>query len=121
MEEKSKYVIVKYFGNWADEMDIEGVEVMLRSDYEQKLKKIKSLIGDDGYVSIYYGTNEDQEYELKEFLSCFDVVDCDDDFAEKFNEKIGKIGFKFSEEIDRLIEYEEEENDDDDDDDDDDE
>ena len=119
MEEKSKYIIAKFADNWADEMGIEGVDVMLREDFFTLYDIVKDI---DLSIEVGIGTNEDLRYPNgPALLNCITVEDVDEDFALKFIEKIGSIGFSPFEIIYNVLEwhdlipegYEEDDNDND--------
>jgi len=91
MEEKSKYIIAKFSGNWADEMDIEGVDVMLREDFLTLYDIIKEI---NDPIEFGIGTNEEMYYpDGPSLLEDIEIKDIDEEFAIKFNEEIGSIGF----------------------------
>jgi len=57
-------VLVKWSSNWADEMDIEGVDIMRKTKWEALKKKILSKKN----FCIYIGTNEEIDYSSGEDL-----------------------------------------------------
>ncbi len=90
-EAKSKYIIAKFADNWADEMNIEGVDVMLREDFFTLYDIIKEI---NEPIEISIGSNEEMYYSNgPALLKKIKIKDIDEEFATKFNEEIGSIGF----------------------------
>jgi len=77
-------LLVKFDENWADEMDVSGFKLFKsEQDWQKAIKKFKDEreIEDeeDCCFSIYFGTNEDNEYtSFSEFLNCFEVTNISD-------------------------------------------
>jgi hypothetical protein len=88
---ESKYVLVKFSDNWADEMDIEGVEVVPRDDFYKIYNLVKEV---DHEFEINIGTNEDLFYDDgSDFLKHVKVTNIDEDFANKYYKFVGDVGF----------------------------
>lgn len=88
---ESKFVKVIFKDNWADEMDIEGVEVVLREEFFEKYDKVKEI---KGPISVSIGSNEEIDYyEISDFLSSIEIGEVSDEFAEMYNKEIGPVGF----------------------------
>lgn len=68
-KESTQYYLVKYESDWADEMDIEGFDILTQEDKDY----FESLIPTDDKPLIHYvGTNEEIEYWNSEmFLRCY--------------------------------------------------
>lgn len=68
-ENKQEWLLVKFSDNWADEMDLEGFEVVTRKQYDDFVaEKLKSPSEDDddyegGSFCRCFGTNEENEYD----------------------------------------------------------
>jgi len=64
-------VLVKYEGNWADEMDISGHYVTTQEGYNDEVEVFKAMLEHDS-ITYCVGTNEEIEYEtIDELLECF--------------------------------------------------
>lgn len=57
-------VLVKWSSNWADEMDVEGFDIMKKTDWDALKKKILKKEN----FCIYIGTNEEIDYASGEDL-----------------------------------------------------
>jgi hypothetical protein len=60
----SKFYLLKYSDNWADEMDIDGHAVLTSEEYNEFNSKVDEL----EYLWFSVGTNEDIEYESNESI-----------------------------------------------------
>lgn len=91
--EHQKY-IVRYSGNWADEMDLEGFSLMDGEELNKYIETAKKFFATGDTYSFYVGTNEEVEYEsLEDFLNDFTATAiCDADHA-VFQEHMAGIGF----------------------------
>ena len=74
----TKFVMVDFAGNWADECDFYGFKVMKRSEWDNHVKAIKAL-PDTKEIRIGYGTNEDEHYTKEGYLELFNVKDVADE------------------------------------------
>lgn len=63
-------VLIKYSGNWADEMDMDGFCIMEADKWEETKTKIASI---EGEFSIYWGSNEEEETTADEMLRNLEV------------------------------------------------
>jgi hypothetical protein len=59
--ENSKYVLVKYCDNYADEMDIYGFIALLEEEWKAYKTKLKKIYGTKTYTHSF-GTNEQIDY-----------------------------------------------------------
>jgi hypothetical protein len=59
-----KNLLVKYKGDWADELEVEGFWVTTKEEYEEWLIEIKNSFP----YTYYIGTNEEIEYESLDSL-----------------------------------------------------
>ncbi len=67
------YVLLKFSGNWADEMDIEGFLVASRAYWEHRRQELSQVEGD---LHACIGTNEYLEWsDGKELLDSIEVSD----------------------------------------------
>ena len=55
-------VIVRYDGNWRDEMDIQGFVVMTDAEWKEHLRIVKERYA-NSHFEIYIGTNEYIEFD----------------------------------------------------------
>lgn len=55
-------VLIRFKGNWADEMDLFGFEVMEEEVWEAHLKRIRQFLEDGGPYERSVGTNEYIDY-----------------------------------------------------------
>ena len=63
------HYLVKFEDNWADEIDISGFKLFEKDKWEELKKKILTITGE---INIYFGSNEDNEYDnAEDLLSCF--------------------------------------------------
>jgi len=86
---KEQLYYVSYSSNWADEMDIEGGQIMTKSIKDKFFKLVKERIEDGGY-SVYVGSNESIEYDtFKKFKADFEITEITDEEAET----LSKFGF----------------------------
>lgn len=67
--------LIKFYDNWADEMDVEGFVVYPYDDYINYMRIVHDTakkIDSGKTFELYFGTNEWIEYSTgEEFLSCF--------------------------------------------------
>lgn len=72
--------LVKFYDNWADEMDIEGFSIMSTGQFTQWARTVEEVAKkiDEGHpFEWYFGTNEWIDWEIgKEFKEAFscDVI-----------------------------------------------
>jgi hypothetical protein len=59
-----KNLLVKYKGDWADELEVEGFWITTKEKYEKWLIEIKNFFP----YTYYIGTNEEIEYESLDSL-----------------------------------------------------
>lgn len=57
-------VLLKWSSNWADEMDVEGFDIMKKSEWDEFKKKVKKMKN----FCVYIGTNEEIDYVTGEDL-----------------------------------------------------
>jgi len=109
------YILAKFYGNWADEMDLEGFWCGTEATWE-KYKDLMKVV--EFPRNKYIGTNEVMSYsDLEEYLRCFSVrylsleeyetvkklfcsavMECDDGF------RFGKIVWFHEDEIKDILE-----------------
>jgi len=64
-------LLIKFEGNWADEMDIYGFTIMTVKQWEYKKNEIRHT---PFPLEVYFGTNESEDYETpEEYLRNFKV------------------------------------------------
>jgi hypothetical protein len=57
-------VLLKWSSNWADEMDVEGFDIMKKTEWEEFKKKVRKMKN----FCVYIGTNEEIDYANGEDL-----------------------------------------------------
>ena len=74
--------LVKFYDNWADEMDIEGFSIMSTSQFTQWAKTVEEVakkIDEGRSFEWYFGTNEWIDWktgkDFKEAFSCEVITD----------------------------------------------
>jgi hypothetical protein len=109
--ENSKYISVRFIDNWADEMDIDGFEVVERESFIKYYDKIKAI---DHIFEVSFGSNEYNTYNNgKSFLDRVHTEEVTDDEATMYNKIVGPVGFTASELMEQILENEEDEEDED--------
>lgn len=84
--------LVKFDGNWADEMDVSGVKVISNELYDIVMKCLDIYFTNYGDLEISVGTNEDIIYKSKEcFLRDVDIKDIT---KEEYNSWVKIMGCK---------------------------
>lgn len=69
---KTKFFLVQYEGDWADEMDINGTAVMSETQMYEYFGSFKKYIDRHGDFIFNVGTNEEIEYDsFEEFRKAF--------------------------------------------------
>lgn len=73
----NEYILVTYSSNWADEMDVGGVKLMKRHQWNALVDKIRTYFRDGGSrVVDYVGTNQEIEYDsFNSWYSCYFVTE----------------------------------------------
>jgi hypothetical protein len=84
-------LLVKFDTNWADEMEIKGWSVFYS---ERAWEDWKDCIPNRKF-SIYFGSNQDNEYTREEFLKCFKVFDITDTDADTLERLFGGSDGRF--------------------------
>lgn len=80
----SDKVLVKFEGNWADEIDFNGHCVMTREQWDQLMQKAAAWFMNNAGDEYTYciGTNEDFEWsDYREWRDCYKVVEITEDEA----------------------------------------
>ncbi len=87
--------LIKYSGNWADEIDVSGYKLMTEDQWNEYLQDFKQKFEEDGEYNFCIGTNEDVEYSsFKGFEAAFKVKDIDDQEAKVLKKHLGEsFGF----------------------------
>lgn len=74
MSESKGYVIVHFHDNYADEFDVLGFDVMSREEYTAHMDFLEKYFDDCYRIDVYFGTNENLEYDsLKAVKSAITV------------------------------------------------
>lgn len=97
-------VIVKFEGNWADEMDISGFEIFDRSQWDIFSQKILDYTHE---LHLCIGTNEHLEYETtEEFMDNITVESLTRDEYNVINNKVGvRFGFEMIKKVVSFIDH----------------
>jgi hypothetical protein len=93
-----KHYLLKFKGNWADEMNLDGYAVLDEVDFKKFERKIKEKFEIDRGFSFYVGTNEYIEYQnIEEIKNDYSLVEIDESEV-KVLEKLGieHMGFAWS-------------------------
>lgn len=82
-------LLVIFKDNWADEIDIKGFEIVLKSWWDKYVEKFP-----DESFSSYVGSNEEVEYTGKDdYFAHFQVKEISDEFAENLVKVFGSDSF----------------------------
>lgn len=66
-----EFYVVKYFDNWADEMDLSSIVVIDGDTKEKLFKQFDKYEGKEtAFVEFYFGTNEFNEYDFAALKNC---------------------------------------------------
>ena len=69
-----RYLLVKFSGNWADEMDIDGFWIATQEQWEKYQRQWHEWFSNGDSFEWYIGTNESIEFEdYDDFMSYFDA------------------------------------------------
>jgi len=84
-------VLVIFKGNWADEMDVEGFDIISKAAWDFKKLEVEHT---DFPQMIGVGTNEELDYEsAKQYLSEFQVHEISDSDEATIRKYFGKYTF----------------------------
>jgi hypothetical protein len=87
LQQNKNMLLVKFDENWADEMDVSGFKLFKsQKAWDKAIKEFKEEKeiedDDDCCFSVYFGTNEENEYEsMSEFLDLFEVIELSNEQA----------------------------------------
>ncbi len=82
------WVLVQLNDNWADEMDLDGFQIM---DEEKWKISEERLRRSENYIEIYVGTNEEIDYRNgKDFLKSLTIISISDDQFDFIKKTFGK-------------------------------
>lgn len=101
------YVLVKYSGNWADEIDVDGFFTTTRKYYDELISRAREYFKNNtsNAYTYYVGTNEEIIYEnIEDVLNSFSVTSITEEqyktlwelFAVYKNDKNHNVGFGFT-------------------------
>lgn len=79
---KGKWLLVKWSGNWADEIDVTSQCVMKESEWTS-MKKDFNKFGDNE-LSIYIGTNENIDTTGREYIDACSIIEIPDASTREF-------------------------------------
>jgi len=107
-----KKLLVKFDSNWADEMDVDGFQVITEvefEDYKNVVGKAFKQAGKSGW-SFSIGTNEEIEFESeRDFFRCIEVTEISDEEYETFKKYFTKydkeISYGFFPDVDYFNSY----------------
>jgi hypothetical protein len=76
MNKNKIYVLVKYDGGWADEMNVPGFQIFSQDEYDSLLAQLKKHETEVFPYTHYVGTNEKIMYDsVEHLLYDFEVVE----------------------------------------------
>ena len=86
-------VIVKWDGNWADEIDYDGFCIYdSKEEWEQVLVNAKKCVRESPGEELYFGTNEYITVENESELDSYTVTDITNNEAEIIRRLVGDSG-----------------------------
>lgn len=65
--------LVKWYGNWADEFDYEGFEIVTYTQREEIIERLKN--SDREEFNLGLGTNEDDDWDKEDIIDTFESAD----------------------------------------------
>ena len=84
-------VLVIFKDDWADEMDIEGFDILTKEEWEYKKLEIEHTVFPQ---DVGFGTNECNNYDsAQDFLSMFKAVPISDEQEKMFRGIFGNYSF----------------------------
>lgn len=90
----SKYILVKYSADYADEFDCEGFGIFEKTEWEEIKKETEKSFEEDGSKERCFGTNEYLQFEdYDDWLRSFKEYDISEEEAETFKRLFGKRPF----------------------------
>jgi hypothetical protein len=97
----NEYILIKGQANWADEIDIDYVNIWVKEEWKRHLKDAKKYFDkhkDD--VEVYVGTNESVRYcGFEDYKNTFKTTDLTDDEAKFLREKVITSAFGIGNDI----------------------
>lgn len=84
-------LLVKFSGNWADEMDIKGFEIVGRDWWEKYKDKFPEDVGE---FFLYVGSNQDMTFCGKaEYFRCFTTIEITEEEEKLLVRLFGSMAF----------------------------
>lgn len=81
--------LIKFKDNWADEMDIEGGQIMTEKEFHDYFNAVKKAFNECNYINFCIGSNEFIEYEsYEDFFKSIQIIKISKDeykVLQKFN------------------------------------
>jgi hypothetical protein len=75
----SKYLYIKFRANWADEMNVFGFAVMLKSEWHKENDYAREYFNEIPSFEISVGSNQEIEFKgYDEWVSCFEAKEISD-------------------------------------------
>lgn len=72
--ENAKFILVKYYDDWADEFGVHGFIALLEEEWEVYKLKLKEVFGNKSFT-YFFGTNEEITYHtIDELFNRFKVT-----------------------------------------------
>jgi hypothetical protein len=85
----SDYTLVKGQANWADEIDIEYVNIWVKEEWKRHLKDVEKYFDKRNHVEVYVGTNEAViYYSFEEYKTTFKTTVLTEDEVKFLREKV---------------------------------
>ena len=81
----SEYLLVKLSCNYADEFDMESIEVWTKEEYDKAVAKINEYLSEGNSINVCFGTNEDVDFsdDITEYLEVEKISKKDYDVLDK--------------------------------------
>ena len=90
-------ILVKLSTNWADEMDIDGYQILTHKEWQDKQEEYKKAFN-QAPQEIYFGTNQENYYdELEDYMSEISAQEISEDEADVLIKYLGKSYGNFAE------------------------
>ena len=88
--------LLKYFGNWADEMNIYGIKIMTDDEFNLWVAGLSKFFDKRESWTWYIGTNEEIEFgSAAQLLSYMTIIDLKEDEADVFIKYLTKGNKQF--------------------------
>lgn len=81
----SEYLLVKLSCNYADEFDIDSIEVWTKEEYDKAVAEINEYLSEGNSINVCFGSNEDVDFsgDITDYLEVEKISKKDYDVLEK--------------------------------------